>query len=107
MKGPLPLIDEEAVLAAAVGTLDRELQTCMDSVKALPPGMDGRELLQRIREFGPAIRAVLEAPRHSHGDMAQSAEEPGIGERTIYRKLSETQPEDPAISASLWGNTPS
>jgi DNA-binding NtrC family response regulator len=57
---------------------------------SLPRGM-------RMEEI--ELMVIQEVLRHNHGDRARSAEELGIGVRTLYRKLSEMQTRDPEALA--------
>ncbi len=84
---------ENAVERAVILSPGNEIQP-----KALPPELNGKlpqdsginfrrgMKLEEIELM--VIQAVL---RHNHGDRARSAEELGIGVRTLYRKLHEIQ----------------
>lgn len=84
---------ENAVERAVILSPGNEIQP-----KALPPELHGKPdqdsgihfrrgmKLEEIELM--VIQAVL---RHNHGDRARSAEELGIGVRTLYRKLHEIQ----------------
>ena len=64
-------------------------------LKSLPPEVRNDQSTSTL-EFPRGMRleeielkAIQDALRRNHGDRAKSAEELGIGERTIYRKLNE------------------
>ena len=84
---------ENAVERAVILSPGNEIQP-----KALPPELNGKPSVDAGVHFRRGmkleeielmvIQAVL---RHNHGDRARSAEELGIGVRTLYRKLHEIQ----------------